>query len=77
MHLRVSSDSLRLSSCDIIYLFSIFKSQLVAGVILIKVWRSVGGVLVSRPLGGLHKASGSFIFFGSPYSSYLHNLRLA
>jgi hypothetical protein len=48
-------------------------------VILIKVWRCGGveGVAVPRPLGGPHKASGSFIYFLSPYSSCLHNLRLA
>jgi hypothetical protein len=64
MHPHVSSDLVKLSSGNTIFFFSIFKSQLVAGVFLIKVWRCGGeGVLVPRSLGGLHKASGSFIMF--------------
>jgi hypothetical protein len=62
VHLLVSFDPLRLSSFDTFF-FSILKIQLVVGVIWIKVWRCGGGVLVLRPLGGPHMASGSFIIF--------------
>jgi hypothetical protein len=63
MHPLVSSDPLRLSSCDTFYFIFIFKSPLVVGAIVIKVWRYGGGVSVPRPLGSPYKARGSFIIF--------------
>jgi hypothetical protein len=51
--------------------------QLVVDVIVIKVWRCGRWVSVSRPLGGPHKASGSFIIFWFACPPCWQFLRLA
>jgi hypothetical protein len=63
------------SSLALIILFfsSIFKGQLVVGLIVIKVWRVWGGSRHGDP----HKASESFIFFLIPCSLGLCYSRLA